>query len=81
MILIKTAKIFINGQSQAVRLPREYRFSGAEVGIKKVGGIVILYSIDSIWEEFIKCPPATDDFAEAVLTARKYDFPQERESL
>ena len=37
-----TAKIFISGRSQAVRLPKEYRFKGNEVYIKKEKGKVIL---------------------------------------
>ena len=36
-----TAKLFENGRSQAVRLPKECRFSGDEVAINKVGDIVI----------------------------------------
>ena len=36
------AKVFISGRSQAVRLPKEYRFKGNEVYIKKEGGKVIL---------------------------------------
>lgn len=38
-----TAKIFQSGRSQAVRLPKEYRFDGTEVLIKKVGDAVILF--------------------------------------
>jgi len=38
-----TAKLFQNGQSQAVRLPKEFRFAGEEVFIKKVGHTVILF--------------------------------------
>ena len=39
---MKTAKIFQNGQSQAVRLPKEFRFADSEVFIKKSGNIVQL---------------------------------------
>ncbi len=34
---MQTARIFINGRSQAVRLPKEFRFSGTDVYIKKIG--------------------------------------------
>ena len=51
---METAKLFMNGQSQAVRLPKEYRFPGEEVGIKKVGSMVVLYSIDYVWETFLE---------------------------
>lgn len=37
-----TAKLFKNGRSQAVRLPKKYAFAGKEVNIKKLGGIVLL---------------------------------------
>ena len=36
---MQTAKIFINGRSQAVRLPKEFRFSGKDVFIKKAVNI------------------------------------------
>ena len=78
---METAKIFMNGQSQAVRLPKDYRFSGNEVGIKKVGEMVMLYSVDYAWEAFLKSSPITDDVIEAIRTARNKDTQQERESL
>lgn len=37
-----TAKLFMHGRSQAVRLPKEYRFEGTEVRVSKVGDKVIL---------------------------------------
>ena len=51
---METAKLFINGRSQAVRLPQEYRFSGDEVGIKKVGNVVLLFPKESVWETFLE---------------------------
>lgn len=46
-----TAKLFMNGRSQAVRLPREYRFDDQdEVLIKKMGDMVVLIP-KSKWEE------------------------------
>jgi antitoxin VapB len=39
---MQTARIFNNGNSQAVRLPKEFRFDEDEVVIKKVGDMVIL---------------------------------------
>lgn len=45
-----TAKLFINGRSQAVRLPKEFRFKGTEVKIRKEGRKVILEpSVASDW--------------------------------
>jgi antitoxin VapB len=58
-----TAKLFQNGQSQAVRLPKEYRFEGDEVAIKKIGNAVVLLPLDNPWqvmEEGLK--QFSDDF-------------------
>lgn len=40
---MQTARLFTNGNSQAVRLPREFRFEGSEVVIKKLGDMVLLF--------------------------------------
>ena len=47
---MKTAKIFQNGQSQAVRLPKEFRFEDKEVYIKKTGHIVHLIPKSDSWD-------------------------------
>lgn len=50
-----TAKLFTNGRSQAVRLPKAYRFEGKEVYIKKVSqGILILPKDKSVWNDWEK---------------------------
>ncbi len=46
---MKKAKLFMNGKSQAVRLPKEFRFEGKEVFIQKVGPGVMLIPIDDPW--------------------------------
>ena len=46
---MKTAKIFQNGQSQAVRLPKEFRFEEGEVFIKKSGNVVQLIPRSDSW--------------------------------
>jgi antitoxin VapB len=46
---MKTAKIFQNGQSQAVRLPKEFRFEDSEVFIKKSGNVVHLIPRSDSW--------------------------------
>jgi len=46
---MKTAKIFQNGQSQAVRLPKEFRFDDTEVFIKKTGNVVQLIPRSDSW--------------------------------
>lgn len=50
---MQSAKLFINGRSQAVRLPKEFQFSGKEVLIQKVGDAVILLPHDKLWEVFL----------------------------
>lgn len=58
-----TAKIFQNGQSQAVRLPKEFRFTGEEVYVKKVGNAVMLYPKEQVWETFVNGVNSfSDDF-------------------
>jgi len=47
---MKTAKIFQNGQSQAVRLPKEFRFVDKEVFIKKSGHVVYLIPRTNSWD-------------------------------
>ncbi len=44
-----TARIFQSGRSQAVRLPKEYRFEGAEVAVRHFGNGVLLLPIDDPW--------------------------------
>lgn len=44
---LETAKVFRTGRSQAVRLPKEFRFTQKEVRIKRVGDLVLLYPIGS----------------------------------
>jgi len=61
-VRIKTAKLFRNGRSQAVRLPQEFRFAGSEVSIKQVPGGVLLSERDP-WELFDEGVKAlSDDF-------------------
>jgi antitoxin VapB len=50
---IKTAKLFKNGEGQAVRLPREFRFTGDEVFIKRIGSAVILLPEAKSWDTLI----------------------------
>ena len=67
---MQMAKIFQNGKSQAVRLPKDFRFNCAEVVIQRVGKMICLIEKDKAWDNFINAEPATDDFVEAVLGAK-----------
>ncbi len=71
----QTAKLFTNGQSQAVRLPKNFRFEGKEVYIRKVGDEVILSLKKPSWKAFFLTVSAFDgDF----LLERDNQPPQER---
>lgn len=74
-----TAKLFENGRSQAVRLPKECRFSGSEVAISKIGDIVILVPKENKWSGFLNSLELfSDDF---MSDGRKQPKMQERELL
>ena len=51
---MKTAKLFTNGDSQAVRLPKEFRFDGSEVFIKRVGSAVVLLPRARSWDTLVE---------------------------
>jgi len=51
---MKTAKIIPNGNSQAIRLPKEFRFNTKEVYIKKEGDKVILSPRPDSWQAYFK---------------------------
>ena len=67
---MQTAKIFQNGRSQAIRLPKEFRFEGKEVYIRKVGQKVILSAKPESWKDFF--------FSDSRPTP---DFMKERDQL
>lgn len=75
---MKTAKLFRNGQSQAVRLPKEFRFEDDFVYIKKSGDAVILLPAKHAWETLFH---SLDKFSDDFLTHRNQPAPQEREPL
>ena len=82
---MKTAKLFPNGRSQAVRLPAEFRFEGSEVLIRRdpVTGDVILSPRNRSFSEFLalrdrlleQVPP---DELHAFLSERDADLDVER---
>ena len=64
--VMQTAKLFINGRSQAVRLPKDFRFSGDNVFIKKIGKMVVLLPKDDPWSPLVKSlDQFTDDFMDS----------------
>lgn len=61
----RTAKIFLNNRSQAVRLPKDFQFSGNEVFIRRQGEEVILSPRPISWADYLtKGPVAPADFME-----------------
>ncbi len=70
------AKIFMNGRSQAVRLPKELRFDCDEVFVRKQGESLVISPKQSTWDEFFDQKPAFND---TFMTNREQDSPQERD--
>lgn len=70
------AKIFMNGRSQAVRLPKEFRFDTDEVYITKQGDSIIISPKKPSWDDFFDSTPA---FGDDFLESRSDPMPQERE--
>ena len=73
------AKLFENGRSQAVRLPKECRFNGDEVIVNKIGDVVILIPKENKWSVLLSSLDMfSDDF---MTTGREQPKVQEREKL
>jgi antitoxin VapB len=81
-IMTKTAKLFRNGRSQAVRLPSEYRFEGSEVYVRRdpASGDVILSRRPESWEDLFELISAVEIPSE-FLTDRPDAPPQKRDLL
>jgi antitoxin VapB len=56
-----TAKIFRNGGSQAVRLPKEVRFDVEEVCVKRIGSALLLFPKDAAWDIMSSVAGQADD--------------------
>jgi len=63
----RTAKIFMNNRSQAVRLPKDFQFNTAEVFIRKEGSDVVLSPRPVNWSPYLdEGPVASEQFMEEV---------------
>jgi antitoxin VapB len=63
----RTAKVFMNNRSQAVRLPKDFQFSTAEVFIRRQGDEVILSARPKDWSAYLaSSPAASEEFMEGV---------------
>ncbi len=75
---MKTAKLFRNGQSQAVRLPKEFRFEDDFVYVKKSGNAVVLIPAKDSWESLSE---SLAKFSDDFLSERRQPKTQKREAL
>ena len=75
---METAKIFQNGQSQAVRLPKQYRFSCDTVAIKKIGNAVVLFPPNAPWDSLFD---ALGQFSDDFMMERTQPASENRDSL
>ena len=73
------AKLFMNGRSQAVRLPRQYAMPGDEVYVKKLSGIVMLIPKNADpWQPFLD---SLTKFSADFMNERDQGTVQQRKSL
>jgi len=73
-----TAKLFQSGRSQAVRLPKAYRFKGGEVFVKRFGSAVVLLPESGSWDLLFA---ACEEFSQDFMTERSQLGHQERPSF
>jgi antitoxin VapB len=75
---MRLAKLFQNGQSQAVRLPKGFRFEGDSVTIKRIGKAVVLLPHDEPWETLFD---ALGQFTPDFMEERNQPSVEDREGL
>ena len=75
---MRTAKLFKNGRSQAVRLPKEFRFEGTQVFIKRVGNMIVLIPEQDSWQMLFD---SLEQFSDDFMETRNQPEQQVREGL
>jgi len=75
---MQTAKLIKNGQSQAVRLPENFRFEGDQVLIKKIGNAVVLFPSKNSWQPLFE---SLDEFSNDFMEEREQPPHQTREEF
>ena len=75
---MKIARLFRNGQSQAVRLPKEFRFEGDFVYVKKSGRAIVLLPAQGSWDSLVE---SLDKFSDDFMPERNEPGSQDRESF
>ena len=74
----KFARVFMSGRSQAVRLPKEFRFDVDRVIIRREGRDVVLSPPFKDWEDYWQnSTPLPDDFEEIIAEMRREELPPE----
>lgn len=73
-----TAKIFQNGKSQAIRLPKEYRFEGTKVYVKRIGNAIVLIPEHDSWQTLIE---SLSQFSDDFMLERQQPAIQDRAEL
>jgi antitoxin VapB len=77
--IMLTSKVFTSGNSQAIRLPKEYQVEEKELFIQKIGSTIILFPKKKPWETFEKSlNEFSDDF---MKDGRKQPKIQKRDNL
>ena len=73
---MSTAKLFLSGRSQAVRLPKEFRFEGTEVYVARMGSAVVLMPPHHTWDVLFE---ACEGFSPDFMADREQPKNQERD--
>jgi antitoxin VapB len=75
---METGRLFMNGGSQAVRLPKAFRFEGTQVFVKKMGNGVVLLPYNAPWQTLFD---SLDLFSDDFMQTRDQPEQQVREAL
>jgi len=75
---METAKVFENGRSQAVRLPKKFRLTSDEVVIQRLGSSLVLTPKDKLWDSFLY---GINGFTEDFMSEGRVETPVERDNL
>lgn len=75
---METAKVFENGRSQAVRLPKKFRFNAEEVIVQQLGEAIILAPKESLWQTFME---GLDSFTDDIFQDGRSQGSQEERAV
>jgi antitoxin VapB len=73
---METAKLFQNGKSQAVRLPKEFRMKGEQVYVKRMGNAIVLLPYNTPWQSLVD---SLSLFSDDFMSSRKQPPTQKRD--